>query len=154
MPIYAALSALMFRLRGASLIGKTTIGRLLFALSLGAAAFFFGEMPLLTASLLAMALFIGTIFPTFGAIDMGTNGGSLLKKALLMYLRGLLYVAPASLVIFFFSDLWWYLVIAGASAPIWYGLGHYGPLKKYGTELGELGLGAAIGTALGLMLWP
>lgn len=162
--IIVPICAVLFRLRGSSVIGSTIAGRALWSLgtafSLVALA---DELPpplvetTVTWSWLivvgaTVSLFAGTVVGQFGSIDMGTNEGTLRGDFLRMLLRGVLWVIPLAGFLYLvgfslFGVLT--LVLAGATAPVWYVVGHYGPVPKRGaTPFAETALGASIGTGI------
>lgn len=145
------IGAALFRLRGWSGIGSTTLGRLIWATGMAVAVIASTPLPLELSLLLPIAFFAGTPWGTFGAIDLATNEGRGDKDMALNALRGLVFSAPVGLLAVAFGyDTGWGIAISGATSVCWYTIGHFGPWPRYATIIGECGTGATIGLALAL----
>lgn len=145
------LGAALFRLRGDAIVGSTTAGRLLWScgMAAGLAVVAFAWWPLI----LALALFVGCLFPWWGSIDMGRNDGTWLKDAALQAIRGVLWVVPAAVVTTHFAGAWW-VVLVGLTAVPFYEIGWRLPLGSWrGSPAGEILFGGAIGATLAVATW-
>lgn len=149
------IGAFLFRVRGDAIVGSTTAGRLLWAVIMSGNVFAAtrGALPWWVALGTAVGLFIGSIFGWWGdCLDLGTNGGSRVRKTLWMTARGPVFALPA-------APAWWWvdpwsavaIGLAGIAAPFWFTVGFWWlPLgwRQWANTVGELGLGASIGAAL------
>lgn len=123
----ALLGAACFRLRGDVFISKllgvknaTNIGRLVWALPLSLLAVMaIGDWRLLW---LVPALFLGSTFGWYSAMDLARGEGSYWRDFAVLILRGLVWTAPAGVVLWWLGLPWWF-GLAGAFCPLAYEIG-------------------------------
>lgn len=161
--LWAVWGALWWRLRGSSeddawidLPGGGQVARIVCAAAIAAPAAL--TDPLL-ALLLWLALFTGMVAAGWGdAMDIGRIAGQRMTDAALMAGWGLVAVAPAAALAWWWGGAWLWLAVAGLAfgpiyALLWWvsdvrGLPAVPRLAAGPTEWGEVVAGAMIGAAL------
>ena len=121
------LGAATFRLRGDVFISKllgvknaTTEGRLVWAIPMaGLAALAAGDWRLLA---LAPALFLGSIFGWYSAMDLARGEGNYWRDFAVLALRGLVWTLFCGPVLWWFEYPWWF-AFAGLLCPLAYEIG-------------------------------
>lgn len=155
----ALIGAAGFWLRGAALFaratgrGATTARVVAWAVPLALLCWAATPLPGCWALALAVALWLGSLPGWWGSIDLGRNDGWWARDAALHTARGVLWGAPAAVVLWLAGGAWWWPVLAGlACAPayeIGWRLRPVGDARRpAATEIGEILFGAAMGAAV------
>lgn len=153
--ISALISALGFRVRGGFLSIKShLLARLAWAIPVGACATVASGN--VKALVIIPFLFAACTLPTFHAIDMGRNDGTLLQDSALMLLRGFAFSFAAAAPLFALGIVGAERTVAilgiGLFMPILFDLGWRTPSNvphlERGSALGEAYFGAFYGLAL------
>lgn len=111
---WVAILAAMFRLRGSSTWAEwtgrgATSARLAWALLSALAVWTVApHLEWTVIAMLAVALWLGCLPAWWGSLGVRT-----VAEVALHSLRGLVWTAPAALVVFLHSELWWPLLLAG-----------------------------------------
>lgn len=148
----ALLGAFLFRVRGGFLpTGSSLLARSLYAggLTVAAVACRFDWM------LLALfpAFLAGALFAWWDSIDLARNEGKWVNDFAVMLGRGMIFTAPAGVVLYLLGySSWVFVFVAGLTCAPLYELAWRIPSQipnfRQGPELGEAFFGAAIGAAL------
>lgn len=157
----AIIGGVCFRLKGDSIVADmlrlssaTTIGRLIWAVPVGVLVGM-AHQPFdwLLPVVMIGALFLGTVFPHFGTIDMGTNDGTPLRDMGIMAARGLLYTVPAGAVLYYFGGGWGVGIVGALAGPLYWASWHWlpkgpAPVLDQPTEMAEVLCGVVFAAAL------
>jgi hypothetical protein len=126
-------------------------GRVLYAI--GMALLFVGQLRAWQLAILAGAFLLGTPIGWFASLALWHDHGRAWRNFAFMTLRGLIFVAPACLALWWFGLPWLVLAIAGASCGIVYAIAWLIPSRvnqlEQGPALGEALFGAVLGAAIG-----
>lgn len=150
---FGVLGAAGFWLRGSALFhrvtgcGATTARIVCWSLPLAALAWVMTPLPLWWCAALAAALWAGSLLGWWGSIDLGRHEGEWRADFIAHTARGLLWAAPAGLVLIFAGGMGWPLWIAGLLCGAAYEVG-WRAYPARATEIGEGLFGAMIGAAL------
>ncbi|MBR0653068.1 hypothetical protein GXW78_25655 [Roseomonas terrae] len=155
----ALIGAAGFWLRGAAVFarvtgrGATTARVVAWAVPLALLAWLVTPLPWGWSLALAAALWLGCLPGWWGSIDLGRNEGGWSRDAALHTARGVLWGAPAAVVLWLAGGGWWWPLVAGLTCAPAYEIGWRlrpagDPRRPAATELGELLFGAALGAAV------
>lgn len=148
----ALIGALGFWLRGSAVFerltgrGATTARIVAWAMPLSALAWLLTPLGWWSA-MLAVALWLGALPGWWGTLDLGRMEGDWPQDFVLHTARGLVWMAPAAVVLAMAGATWWLPLVAGLTCGAAYEIG-WRVHRVRATEIGELLFGAACGAAV------